>query len=93
MIPDFSSDKDILALYRGVVMVMAVVVVVVVVLLEKIPDCITNFVFVLIVPCAIEMAITNAQGMKDGVVGFPLGVFSGKCAKAHGGDLDAVAEC
>lgn len=78
VIPHFGRNKDILALDRGV-------------FFQEVLNGIADFVFIQIVPCAIEMAVSDAQGVGDGLVGFAFCTFVGKGAEADGGDGDAVA--
>lgn len=65
VVPDFCADEDVLA---GDVLV----------LFQEIGDGVTDLGFVLVEPCAVEMAVAGLEGVGYGAVGFAFGALVGE---------------
>jgi hypothetical protein len=79
VVPDLGADENVLALDRGI-------------LLEEVADAIANLVLVLVEPGAVQVPVSDLEGLLDGAVGLTGGALAGEGTETNGGDGDAVAE-
>lgn len=79
VVPHLGGDEDVLPLDGGG-------------LLQEVPNGLAHLVLVEVEPGAVQVTVASLEGTGDRGVGLALGTFTGEGTKAHGGDLDPVAQ-